>query len=77
MNRTGEILRRALGIVFVIVVPSLPIFAAKTQIKAQIADVFAFRSYDGDALSRVTLILCVDPVDEPANGLLRIPRGNK
>lgn len=34
--------------------------------KADITDVYAFRSYD-DA-SKVTLILCVDPLLEPANG---------
>lgn len=36
--------------------------------KADITDVFAFRSYDGGAMPRVTLILCVDPLQEPANG---------
>jgi len=36
--------------------------------KADITDVFAFRSYDGEATPRVTLILCVDPLLEPANG---------
>lgn len=36
--------------------------------KADITDVFAFRSYDGGATPRVTLILCVDPLLEPANG---------
>jgi hypothetical protein len=36
--------------------------------KADITDVFAFRSYDGDPTPRVTLILCVDPLQEPANG---------
>lgn len=36
--------------------------------KADITDVFAFRSYDGAATPRVTLILCVDPLQEPANG---------
>ena len=35
---------------------------------ADITDVFAFRSYDGGATPRVTLILCVDPLLEPANG---------
>ena len=38
--------------------------------KADITDVFAFRSYDGNAIPRVTLILCVDPLQEPANGLV-------
>jgi hypothetical protein len=36
--------------------------------KADITDVFAFRSYDGNPNPRVTLILCVDPLLEPANG---------
>jgi len=41
--------------------------------KADITDVFAFRSYDGDAdatndPNSVTLIMCVDPLLEPGNG---------
>lgn len=36
--------------------------------KADITDVYAFRSYDGNALPRVTLILNVDPLLEPGNG---------
>lgn len=41
--------------------------------KADITDVFAFRSYDGDAdpgndPQTVTLIMCVDPLLEPGNG---------
>ena len=36
--------------------------------KADIADVYAFRSYDGATTPRVTLILCVDPLLEPGNG---------
>jgi hypothetical protein len=36
--------------------------------KADIADVFAFRSYDGNPNPRVTLIVDVDPLLEPANG---------
>lgn len=36
--------------------------------KADITDVFAFRSYDGAATPRVTMVLCVDPLQEPANG---------
>ena len=36
--------------------------------KADITDVYAFRSYDGGATPRVTLIMCVDPLLEPANG---------
>jgi hypothetical protein len=36
--------------------------------KADITDVYAFRSYDGAATPRVTLILDVDPLLEPANG---------
>lgn len=34
--------------------------------KADITDVYAFRSYDG--VPRVTMIMCVDPFLEPANG---------
>jgi hypothetical protein len=36
--------------------------------KADITDVYAFRSYDGAALPRVTMIMSVDPLLEPANG---------
>ena len=36
--------------------------------KADITDVYAFRSYGGDATPRVTLIMGVDPLLEPANG---------
>ena len=36
--------------------------------KADITDVFAFRSYDGGATPKVTMILCVDPLQEPGNG---------
>ena len=36
--------------------------------KADITDVFAFRSYDGNPTPKVTLILSVDPFQEPANG---------
>jgi len=36
--------------------------------KADITDLYAFRSYDSDARPRVTLILNVDPFLEPANG---------
>ena len=36
--------------------------------KADITDIYAFRSYDGIAKPRVTLILNVDPFLEPANG---------
>ncbi len=36
--------------------------------KADITDVYAFRSYDGNPFPRVTLIMNVDPFLEPANG---------
>lgn len=36
--------------------------------KADITDVYAFRSYDGGATPRVTLVLNVDPFLEPSNG---------
>lgn len=36
--------------------------------KADITDVYAFRSYDGDPTPKVTLILGVDPLLEPGNG---------
>jgi len=36
--------------------------------KADITDVYAFRSYDGGSVPRVTLIMCVDPLLEPSNG---------
>ncbi len=36
--------------------------------KADITDVYAFRSYGAAAVPSVTMILCVDPLLEPANG---------
>jgi hypothetical protein len=36
--------------------------------KADITDVFAFRSYDPGSTNSITMILCVDPLLEPANG---------
>ena len=36
--------------------------------KADITDVFAFRSYDAGGVPRVSLIMCVDPLLEPGNG---------
>jgi hypothetical protein len=36
--------------------------------KADITDLYAFRSYDGDSTPRVTLIMSVDPFLEPGNG---------
>lgn len=36
--------------------------------KADITDIYAFRSYGGSATPRVTLIMCVDPLLEPGNG---------
>src|SRR5262245_33847353 len=36
--------------------------------KADITDVYAFRSYEPGRTSNVTLIMCVDPFLEPANG---------
>ena len=36
--------------------------------KADITDVYAFRSYDGDSRPKVTMIMCVDPLLEPGNG---------
>ena len=42
--------------------------------KADITDFFAFRSYDGDTgLDKVTFILDVDPLLEPANGPTLFP----
>ena len=46
--------------------------------KADITDVFAFVSYDGESQGRqrpdkVTMILCVDPLLEPANGPTLFP----
>ena len=46
--------------------------------KADITDLYAFVSYSGDQTpntppSRVTLILCVDPLLEPANGPTTFP----
>lgn len=40
---------------------------------ADITDVYAFRSYDGNAFPRVTLIMSVDPFLEPANGPMWFP----
>jgi hypothetical protein len=36
--------------------------------KADITDVYAFRSYEPGSTDKVTLILCVDPLLEPGNG---------
>ena len=36
--------------------------------KADITDIFAFRSYNDGGTPKVTLILCVDPLLDPANG---------
>ena len=36
--------------------------------KADITDIYAFRSYDGGPIPKVTMILCVDPLLDPANG---------
>ena len=36
--------------------------------KADITDIYAFRSYDGGGTPRVTLIMSVDPLLEPGNG---------
>lgn len=36
--------------------------------KADITDIFAFRSYEPGRTANVTFILCVDPLLEPANG---------
>ncbi len=42
--------------------------------KADITDVYAFRSYNGDkSLDKVTFIMCVDPLLEPANGPTLFP----
>jgi len=41
--------------------------------KADITDVFAFRSYGGAGVPSVTMILCVDPLLEPANGPTGFP----
>jgi len=42
--------------------------AAPIEHEGKISDVFAFRSYDGGSTPRVTLILCLDPFQEPAEG---------
>jgi len=36
--------------------------------KADITDIYAFRSYEGDPTPKVTLIMSVDPLLEPGNG---------
>ncbi len=36
--------------------------------KADITDIYAFRSYGGGGAPKVTLIMCVDPLLEPGNG---------
>src|SRR5262245_57140964 len=36
--------------------------------KADITDVYAFRSYEPGRTNTITLILCVDPFLDPANG---------
>jgi hypothetical protein len=59
-----NVIKAALVIALAIVAPSLPTYAAKTDI----SDVFAFRSYDRVSPPRVTLIMCVDPLQEPGHG---------
>ena len=41
--------------------------------KADITDLYAFRSYGAGSGARVTLILCVDPLLDPANGPNWVP----
>jgi hypothetical protein len=36
--------------------------------KADITDLCAFRSYDGAGTAKITLLMCVDPLLDPANG---------
>src|SRR5262245_6437880 len=36
--------------------------------KADITDVYAFMSYGAGSAGRITLIMCVDPLLDPANG---------
>src|SRR5215467_5548366 len=69
-------LKNILALALAVAVSAPPTFAANHREapitaldhKADITDVFAFRSYDGGATPRVTLILCVDPLQEPGNG---------
>jgi hypothetical protein len=69
-------LKNILALALAVAVSAPPTFAANHREapitaldhKADITDVFAFRSYDGGGTPRVTLILCVDPLQEPANG---------
>lgn len=66
----------ALAMTFALSLPQPSVFAANHREapitaldhKADITDVYAFRSYGGDLTPKVTLILCVDPLLEPGNG---------
>jgi hypothetical protein len=42
--------------------------AAPIDHEGRISDVYAFQSYDGGAIPRVTLILCADPQQDPSEG---------
>ncbi len=68
--------RSAVGVVAVVCALSLQVTASNHREapitaldhKADITDLYAFRSYGAGDAARVTLILCVDPLLDPANG---------
>ena len=72
MQRLNRVLSPAMAFLMAVT----PVFAANHREapitaldhKADITDVFAFRSYDAGTTPRVTMILCVDPLQEPGNG---------
>jgi hypothetical protein len=47
---------------------AVPAVAVPIDHEGRISDVYAFRSYDGGSTPRVTMILCADPFQDPAEG---------
>jgi hypothetical protein len=61
-------MRIVLTVAAVLLVAAASASAAPIEHEGRISDVFAFRSYDGGATPRVTLILCADPLEESGEG---------
>ena len=72
----GRLARHAVALVATVGALSLQVTASSHREapitaldpKADITDVYAFRSYGAGGAAKVTLILCVDPLLEPGNG---------
>lgn len=78
MNKLKAILAPALAAALALPAPALAANHREAPItaldhKADITDVYAFRSYGQGSTDKVTLILCVDPLLEPANGPTYFP----